>query len=151
VNLIMTTVDRALIELLIRLDAVTVVLMFIVSVTMIYQTICAWLADHKMRPLALMAFFAALTGWVAMELFQIMVTRAALLSGETAAWFITSRSRIIVPAYAVLLGLLIISWLSNGNRWIIGSAVALVAIIMAWPKPMLWLALTVYRWMATIH
>jgi hypothetical protein len=150
-NLILTIVDRSLSEFLIRLDAATVVLMFGISVTIIYQSVVAFLDEQKFRPIALMAYFAALAGWVAMELFQFMVTRAALLSGETAAWFITSRARLIVPGSAVLLGLLIISWLSIGRQWITALAIAVVVGIMLWPAPMVWLSLAVYRWMAFLH
>jgi hypothetical protein len=146
-NLVMSSVDRAVAELLIRLDAVTVVLMFGISVAFIYQTVAAWLDRRDMRPLMLMMFFAALTGWVAMELFQIMMSRAAALHGEATSAFMTSRGRLTSPGIGILIALFITLWLSWPRFLIIGLAMTVSVWLMIWPEPMVWFALVAYRWL----
>lgn len=150
-NIVSSSVDPTLIAMLIRLDGVTFALMSVISVIMIYQTVCAILAKKDERPIILMGFFAALTGWVALDILQIMIARVAIVAGEQAEWFVTTRARLVVPGFAIVLGLAFIAWLSVAHRYVATLTFLLFGVLLFWPEPMIELALAIYRFAAVLH
>jgi hypothetical protein len=145
--LVHTTVARWLIEALLRTDAVIVVLVGGIGFYLLQEFIAARLKGECDRPLQLVFVLSAWMLWVALEFSNLLIARAATLSGQDDGWVLNARWRLLVPSIGVILGLSTIHWLANGRWWVTAIAGAVTVALLLWPEPVEQIAMMVY-WFA---
>lgn len=147
-NITTTLADPDIIAWLVSLDAATVVLMLLLSIH--YFVIAFQERRHGMndRVLQGIVLVALMTGYIALELFWISMSRAAFLAGVVDPQFVSSMIRISVPSVGLVLAAWTVWWSSEVRRWQIVVGYAIAAGLFVYPAPYRAVAVFFYQLLA---
>lgn len=139
-------VDHSITDWLLRLDAATAVLMVLLTIHYAWIAVLERRHGLKDRTLQGIVIIAALTGWLALDLFWVSMLRASILAHVQDPDFVSSPVRLLVPATGLLIGVFAVWWSSEVRRWQIWVGGAITGLMLFYPWPYHRLALWFYAW-----